>query len=91
MKELGDHTRQCHQEILKAAKDLDLEGVILLGAEWTETLSHETDSGNFRHYQDLSAVSAKLDEVLATGDMVLLKGSRAYGLEKILMETRCLQ
>ncbi|MGC9371876.1 MAG: UDP-N-acetylmuramoyl-tripeptide--D-alanyl-D-alanine ligase [Thermovirgaceae bacterium] len=91
MKELGVHTHEWHHEILKAAKNLDLDGILLLGAEWTEALTHEKDSGNFRHLQNLSAVSATLDEVLTTRDIVLLKGSRVYGLERVLMETRCLQ
>jgi len=91
MKELGEHTPEWHHEIIKAAKNLDLDGVLLLGTEWTEALKREKDSGNFRHYQDLFAVSATLDEILTSSDILLLKGSRAYGLEKILTETRCLQ
>jgi UDP-N-acetylmuramoyl-tripeptide--D-alanyl-D-alanine ligase len=91
MKELGDHTHEWHHEIIKTAEKLDFDGVILLGGEWTEALRHETVSGKLRHYQNNSAVSITLDEILSTGDMVLLKGSRAYELEKILMKTRCLQ
>ncbi|MGC9490452.1 MAG: UDP-N-acetylmuramoyl-tripeptide--D-alanyl-D-alanine ligase [Thermovirgaceae bacterium] len=91
MKELGDHTHEWHREILKAARNLDFDGVLLLGQEWTEALSHVKDSGKIRHYQNISAVSSTLDKVLSTGDILLLKGSRAYGLEKILVETRCLQ
>ncbi len=91
MKELGQHARYWHREILQTAKDLDLDKVLLVGEEWGEALRDTTGSGSFRRFHSLSEVSATLDEKLSSGDTVLLKGSRVYGLEKVLMEARCLQ
>ncbi len=88
MKELGKETSRLHRDVLDFAKDLDF--VVLIGDEWTKALGSQDEKKTFRHYHDAAGVAPLLDGELAPGDMVLLKGSRAYGLEKILKEAGCL-
>jgi len=88
MKELGKETSRLHRDVLDFAKDLDF--VVLIGDEWTKALGSQDGKKTFRYYHDAAGVASLLDGELAPGDMVLLKGSRAYGLEKILKEAGCL-
>lgn len=88
MKELGKETSRLHRDVLDFAKDLDF--VVLIGDEWTKALGSQDGKKTFRYYHDAAGVAPLLDGELAPGDMVLLKGSRAYGLEKILKEAGCL-
>jgi len=88
MKELGKETSRLHRDVLDFAKDLDF--VVLVGNEWTKALGSRDGGKTFRYYHDIAGVAPLLDGELAPGDIVLLKGSRAYGLEKILKEAGCL-
>jgi UDP-N-acetylmuramoyl-tripeptide--D-alanyl-D-alanine ligase len=91
MKELGGNSPFWHQDILRTVTKLDLEGVFLVGEEWKETGKQEKTGAPFLHYCSSDEVSRALDAKLAKNDALLLKGSRAYGLEKILTEAGCLK
>jgi UDP-N-acetylmuramoyl-tripeptide--D-alanyl-D-alanine ligase len=91
MKELGENSPFWHQDILRTVTKLDLEGVFLVGEEWKETGKQEKTGVPFLHYCSSDEVSRALDAKLAKDDALLLKGSRAYGLENILTETGCLK
>lgn len=91
MRELGTHAFTWHRSILEIAENLKLKRVILIGGEWAGTFGSAKGSGTVKHCTCLAEVSKTLDDELVEGDAVLLKGSRAYGLETVLAETRCLQ
>jgi UDP-N-acetylmuramoyl-tripeptide--D-alanyl-D-alanine ligase len=91
MKELGRNSTFWHQDILRTVRNLDLEGVFLVGEEWKGTGKQKKTVAPFLHYCSPDEVSRALDAELSKDDALLLKGSRAYGLEKILTEAGCLK
>ncbi len=75
MKELGDSSERYHRAILKKAKDVGR--VFLYGESWKIVTDEPVVWTNLR---DLSMC---LKEEVSSGDVVLVKGSRSNGLEKI--------
>jgi len=76
MRELGDGAAAYHREAGEHARSVGVEyviGVGELGAEY----------GPDEHVADAEAAADALGEALGEGDAVLVKGSRAVGLERI--------
>jgi UDP-N-acetylmuramoyl-tripeptide--D-alanyl-D-alanine ligase len=76
MRELGPDAAAYHREIGKHARDQGVELIIGVG-ELAE--AYEPD----QHVADADAAADALAEALGPGDAVLVKGSRAVGLERV--------
>lgn len=90
MRELGSASRAAHQRIARRLRESTLDLVLLVGqaGEW---MNGELDAGLFsrvqvEHCADLADCSRRLRELLRSGDVVLLKASRAIGIERVLDE-----
>lgn len=92
MRELGDFTESGHRLVGKAIADTHPDLVLLTGGptQWMhqEALAMGFPSGNMVVWDtlDLDAVKAKLVDLVKPGDVVLVKASRALGLEQAIPE-----
>ncbi|NCC95728.1 MAG: UDP-N-acetylmuramoyl-tripeptide--D-alanyl-D-alanine ligase [Synergistales bacterium] len=75
MKELGDSSERYHRVILEKAKDVGR--VFLYGESWKSVADEPMIWINLRD------LAIRLKDEVSPGDVVLVKGSRSNGLEKI--------
>jgi UDP-N-acetylmuramoyl-tripeptide--D-alanyl-D-alanine ligase len=73
MHELGESSSQAHQKIGTLARDLGVDHLVAIGA---------TEYGSTLNFENWEASLEMLNE-MAPGDVVLVKASRAEGLEKL--------
>ena len=83
MAELGAEAEECHRQVGEAARLAGIDKVISVG-----TLSQILSSaaGNGEHYQDKTAVIARVAELLSAHAVitVLIKGSRSAAMEQVV-------
>ncbi len=83
MKELGDHSATAHRELVRYLRELGLDVVWLVGDEFADLeedgVAGETRVFGYDQWQDLVSAAGEL----RSGDVVLLKGSRALSLERL--------
>lgn len=82
MRELGREEEPAHRELGRLIKDLSVERAILLG-EPMRFAHEEIGNDRAKMAQNLDDFRAFLNELKA-GDVVLVKGSRAYELENAI-------
>lgn len=90
MCELGDYTRLGHQLVGKKVAQLGIDHLFTLGDRTRYIAEAAQKTGlpkeNIFQVKDFSEASWQLKKIITTGDVVLVKGSRATHLEKIVCE-----
>ena len=84
MGELGKETPRYHAELAQPVLDARVESILLVGeamAPLRQALEHKV---NVVHVPDAAAAVASLDAVVRPGDTVLVKGSNAVGLARVV-------
>ncbi len=81
MLELGAFSSEEHQSILNQAVSLSFDKVILVGKEFGAT---DTKRSEVFHFPDVEALKKWFFQSNISETLVLLKGSRGIGLEKLL-------
>lgn len=87
MRELGDFSESGHRLVGKALSRSNIEGVVLYGGD-TDWIADEAVELGYR--SELIRKASNLDQLrsfmaeLAEGDVLLIKGSRALELERVL-------
>jgi UDP-N-acetylmuramoyl-tripeptide--D-alanyl-D-alanine ligase len=87
MRELGAETAPAHRALGEKLRDSGFDGIYLLGAEMAqawEALSGGAAAPRARWFAQLEGLGEELGKRLASGDLVLLKGSRGLEMEKLL-------
>ena len=86
MLELGRYSRELHRSVGKFVADSQIDSVFTVGK--LSRLISETAKRNrylyARHYDSVAAAQKGLKQYLRPGDTLLLKGSRAMRMERIL-------
>ncbi len=82
MYEVGENTEEVHRELGTFVSDFDPHVVIGIGKAMQHLV--EALGKNAHWYESIEEVSSKLPSLLAGVDTILVKGSRAMALEKIL-------
>jgi len=85
MAELGEHTAGAHEEIGRRAGELGIDRVIAVGQFARHTADAASQAGvrDASIFQNVLAAAAELPRIVEAGDLVLLKASRATGLERV--------
>ena len=92
MKELGDHSRELHQNVGKVVASSKVSLLVVVGELAKEIASSAVrcslEEGNETlsvvEYPDSEAASEAIRNLVRPGDTVLVKGSRAMTMEKIV-------
>jgi UDP-N-acetylmuramoyl-tripeptide--D-alanyl-D-alanine ligase len=88
MLELGDRTIQCHRELGKAAARLGIDHFLVHGRQAVHVVRGALDAGMESHRlaecESLESLLAVLECWLEPGDVVLVKGSRALRMERVV-------
>jgi len=86
IEEAGDISETMHQEIVEHVNKSDFDVLLTLGTKINKALldTQFRDSLYVHSYSSISELSNKLKEIANSGDLVLLKASRASHLEKCI-------
>lgn len=84
MGELGSIAEAEHRRVGEFAATLRLDALCTVGGHEAGWISTAAKSLPALHFSDHAACAAHLRDVLREGDVVLLKGSRSAGMEKVL-------
>jgi UDP-N-acetylmuramoyl-tripeptide--D-alanyl-D-alanine ligase len=88
MLELGPSSADLHREAGVLAGRAKVEGILTVGSETVELSRAAADErrapDRITHFLDTAKLASYLNERLAPGDAVLVKGSRAMHMEKVL-------
>jgi UDP-N-acetylmuramoyl-tripeptide--D-alanyl-D-alanine ligase len=89
MKELGDWSVPFHQQVGAMAKQLKLDGLLILADDAeAEALAIGADSLPSERFSTHEAVVARLKEMARSGDRLLFKASRSVGLDRAVEQFR---
>jgi UDP-N-acetylmuramoyl-tripeptide--D-alanyl-D-alanine ligase len=87
MREMGGWTEQFHRDIGRLAAKSNLDALVCVGtaAAWIAEAAQDAGMRDdvISHYPDAISAANAVKTWISSGDLVLLKGSRAIGLEKI--------
>jgi UDP-N-acetylmuramoyl-tripeptide--D-alanyl-D-alanine ligase len=83
MLELGGEERRLHREIGAYARARGVDVLLTVGALAGEMRGEEGGDGSAYSVADAAAAAELLAQLLRAGDVVLVKGSRGVGLERV--------
>ena len=84
MRELGEHSERCHRELGRAIAESTVDVVVAVGTA-ARAVADEAGTAKERHrFGSVEDVRPHLAALVREGDAVLLKGSRAVGLERLV-------
>lgn len=85
MLELGDQSCMYHREIGRIVSKSDVGVLLTFGEMAVVTAEESKKSGNIlvENYSDIEALCERLATIVREGDALLIKGSRAMGLERV--------
>jgi len=85
MAELGPHTAEAHREIGRRSAELGVNRLVAVGKFARETAQAAEAAGlkEVSEFADVPGAAAAVKGLVQPGDVVLLKASRATGLEKV--------
>lgn len=88
MRELGDHSFVEHEKVGELAARLGVEELVTVGEEAMPiaraAVREGVEPGQVRSVADVDEAQAELSAMVRPGDVVLLKASRAIGLESLV-------
>jgi UDP-N-acetylmuramoyl-tripeptide--D-alanyl-D-alanine ligase len=85
MAELGPHTAEAHREVGRRCAELGVNRLVAVGKYARETVQAARAAGlnDVSELADVSSAVAGVKQLARPGDLVLLKASRATGLEQV--------
>jgi UDP-N-acetylmuramoyl-tripeptide--D-alanyl-D-alanine ligase len=90
MAELGEHAESAHREVGRCAAELGINLLIGVGKFATQT-AHAAAQAGLRavlRFDSVETAAANVPDVVQAGDLVLLKASRATGLDRVGQQLR---
>lgn len=86
VRELGEYTEIVHKSLAEAISEFAVDALYLVGEEMRflkEALAGHTDFSDLKLYEKSEDLAIDLLEQIQSNDLILLKGSRFYEMEKI--------
>ncbi len=88
MRELGVETQQWHQAVGEAVSNADIDHLVVVGSDAsgyrTGALMSGMNPDQIHYFETASSAATVLKQVVGSGDVVLVKASRAAGLDHIV-------
>lgn len=88
MLELGEHSSQCHREIGIAAAASGIDHILATGRFSSDVVSGAVDAGfdpqRVTAHTKLEPLLKRLATIQSSGDVILVKGSRATRMERVV-------
>ena len=84
MRELGDDAPRHHAELVEPILAANVAHALLVGSEMAPLARRLEGEVEVRHVADAAAAAAEARALLRPGDAVLVKGSNAYGLARVV-------
>lgn len=82
MKELGDAAGEAHRAVARLALSAEADRLILVGEEFEHALNGSSSRALW--YPSVEELERRLPDLVEEGDLVVLKGSRSSGLERLV-------
>lgn len=87
MRELGSDSLQYHVDTLHEAIENNLDSVYLYGPEFEMALKQVDQTKiDFKHFSDFDSLYKSVQLLFKNHDLILIKGSRYYALERLMEE-----
>jgi UDP-N-acetylmuramoyl-tripeptide--D-alanyl-D-alanine ligase len=86
MRELGAQSQRYHGDLADPVRAAKVDVAILVGREMAALAHRLYDDVAIRHVPDSAAALEALEEIVAPGDVILVKGSNAIGLSGLVRE-----
>jgi UDP-N-acetylmuramoyl-tripeptide--D-alanyl-D-alanine ligase len=83
MLELGDLAPDAHDGVLRVSAESGAARLILVGPEMAAAADRIAPTLPLSRFSDSTAAAAAIDDLVAAGDLVLIKGSRGIRTERI--------
>lgn len=84
MKELGPQSEEAHRAVSRTALRAGADQVIFVGEEFKHALNGSAASGGALWFPRIEELYGTLSSLVRQGDLVILKGSRSSGLERLV-------
>jgi UDP-N-acetylmuramoyl-tripeptide--D-alanyl-D-alanine ligase len=84
MRELGEHSEAFHAELSGPIEAARVDFAILVGEAMAPLANALEGHLDFVHVPDAATARGRLEDVLAAGDVVLIKGSNGVGLATVV-------
>ncbi|MEK7120420.1 MAG: UDP-N-acetylmuramoyl-tripeptide--D-alanyl-D-alanine ligase [Patescibacteria group bacterium] len=89
MLEIGKYSEEAHRSVGDKAKNI-ADFIITVGERakfiYQEALENNFSQDNLKHFETSKEAGEFLDRIIEAGDVVLVKGSRAMRMEKVVYE-----
>lgn len=83
MLELGESSKQLHENLVPSIIDSGTERVFLVGDHTKHIYNLLPDNIEKKHFHNVDILIENLNELLKNGELILIKGSRGIGLIKV--------
>jgi UDP-N-acetylmuramoyl-tripeptide--D-alanyl-D-alanine ligase len=84
MRELGAHAERYHRELGSVLSDSSVDVVVAVGNEAATVTAAVGPGKEIHRFRSVEELRPHLNDLVREGDAVLLKGSRALGLERVV-------
>jgi UDP-N-acetylmuramoyl-tripeptide--D-alanyl-D-alanine ligase len=88
MHELGESSEQAHRDLGRFVAKANVDLLVTVGAQALDIAAGADRAGmttdSMRHFPSVERASEAIHERVGAGDVVLVKGSRAAGLEDLV-------
>jgi UDP-N-acetylmuramoyl-tripeptide--D-alanyl-D-alanine ligase len=88
MRELGANSSAYHAGLAGPLRDAGVDYALLVGSEMTALANALEGRIDFAHVPDAGAAIESIDHLVAPGDAILIKGSNAIGLSRVVERLR---
>ncbi len=88
MRELGSGSAAFHADLAGPLRDANIDFALLVGSEMTALANALEGRIDFAHVPDAGAALESIEKVIAPGDAILIKGSNAIGLSRLVEHLR---
>ncbi|KKC26779.1 UDP-N-acetylmuramoyl-tripeptide--D-alanyl-D-alanine ligase [Sphingomonas sp. SRS2] len=88
MRELGSSSAAYHADLIEPLRNAKVDFALLVGSEMTALANALEGRIDFAHVPDAGAALDSIGSLIAPGDAILIKGSNAIGLSRLVEHLR---